>query len=177
MRRWRKLLDGRRPLAALVVAMVLLDTACIGDDLARLTDDVVRTLGADRSEAERIAKGLITRYGSDADEVFAASGRSVALEIDTSLAGALARVEERTSETHAIASVACEIVTDIITTGDLPDEVSIAESIRGQVIERYAGEAAATASDIFETAQAVQDGDVEQAQLGFTQLLYCDILS
>lgn len=177
MKRRRKQSENHRPIAAMLIALVVLGTSCIGDDLARLTDDIVHTIGADRPEAERIAQSLITRYGSEADEVFAAGGRSVALDIDTSLAGALARVEQRSKQTQTIASVACDIVTDIVATGDFPDEDTIAETIRDQVVEQFAGEAAATAGDIFETAQAVQDGDVEQTQLGFTQLLYCDILS
>lgn len=174
---------SRRPsehpfaVAATLLAFVLLCASCRPDELTKLTDDVVRALRADRSEAERIAQGLITKYGSEADEVFALGGRKVALEIDTSLAGALARTEERTEQIRTIASVACDVVSDIIVTGELPDEASIAEFIRGQVVEGYLGEAAATASDIFETAQAVQNGDLEQTQLGFIQLLYCNILS
>lgn len=172
---------ARRCLAACVL-MVAVCSACnkaapVVDDVTRLSGRIARAIGIGRQEAKPIARGLISEYGSEADDVFKRYGVPLADDVDQTLAGLVAKAEERREQSGIISSIACDAVTRYVDSGEVPSGESLSEAMVEAVRDEYQGQAAAAATHVVEIVQAFEGGEVNEAQLGFTQLIYCDFVA
>lgn len=147
------------------------------DDISRLSGKIAEALGIARQEARPMASSLVREYGPEAGEVFSRHGLSMADDVDQTIAGIVARAQERSEQSSIISSVACDALTGFLLEGEIPSEESLRAAMAESVIEKYQGQAATVVSHVVATVSSYQSGDTDEASLGVAQILYCDLVA